>query len=93
MPMCISTQYPANKNVPLLEWPALSPDLSPIKYIWDYLGQRISCGLQMNNLREPKNTLQQEWNAIPQNTTCRFIWLMRIYYMACVDEHGGHMRY
>ena len=36
----------------MLEWPALSPDLSPTEKCWDYFGQCISHRPLMNNLRE-----------------------------------------
>ena len=85
----ISTQYLANNVVALLEWPALSPDLSPIENIWDYLAQRISRRPQMNNLGELVNPLQQELNATPQNSIRRFIGSMRRRCMACLDAHDG----
>ena len=58
---CVTTQYLANSYVPLLngqdcpfvEWPGLSPDLSPIKHLWNYLGQCIS--------RHPKMITLNNW--------------------------------
>ena len=73
----VTVQYLANNNVPLLEWPARSPDLSPIEYICDYLDQRISRRPIINNIRKLENALQQVWNAIPKNTIRRLIGSMR----------------
>ena len=54
----VTTQYLANNNDPLLERPAVSPGLTPIEPLWDYLGQRISRRLQMNKVRKLENTPQ-----------------------------------
>ena len=62
------TQYLANSNVPLLEWPAMSPDLSPIEQLWDYLGQCISCS-QTNNFRHLENALSR--SGILENSLSR----------------------
>ena len=33
----ICTQFLEAENVPVLPWPAYSPDMSPIKHVWDAL--------------------------------------------------------
>lgn len=89
----VSIQYLANNNIPLLHWPALSPDLSPIEHLWDYIGQRLAVRPQINNLGELDNALQQEWNAVPQDFIQRLIRSMRRRCTACVAANGGHTRY
>ena len=79
-----TTQYLANNNVPLFEWPALFSDLLPIEHLSVYLGERIS---QMNKVRDLEKTLQQEKNAIPLKTIRRLIGSMRRRCMACVAAH------
>ncbi len=37
----ICTQFLEAENIPVLAWPAYSPDLSPIEHVWDALDQRI----------------------------------------------------
>ncbi len=37
----IYTQFLEAKNIPVLAWPANSPDMSPIEDVWDALDQRI----------------------------------------------------
>ncbi|XP_067678703.1 uncharacterized protein [Haliotis asinina] len=69
----VSMQYLAQKNIPVLQWPAQSPDLSPIEHLWDEIGRRLSRRHQMDNIRELEVALVREWNAIPKNTTQRLI--------------------
>ena len=37
----IFTQFLEAENVPVLPWPAYSPDMSPIEHVWDALGRRV----------------------------------------------------
>ena len=37
----IVQQFLQQNNVDHLDWPARSPDLSPIEHVWDILGQRV----------------------------------------------------
>ena len=56
----VTTQYLVNSNAPLLEWPALYPELSVIEHIWDNLGPPISRRPQITNRRELENALLGE---------------------------------
>ncbi|GFV18849.1 transposable element Tcb1 transposase [Trichonephila clavipes] len=44
--------------------PARSPDLSPIKHIWDHLGWRVGHSTSLNELEA---TVQQIWNEMSQD--------------------------
>ncbi len=37
----ICTQFLEAENIPVLAWSAYSPDMSPIKHVWDALDRRI----------------------------------------------------
>ncbi|ERL93740.1 hypothetical protein D910_11026 [Dendroctonus ponderosae] len=56
-----------NRNITRLDWPAMSPDMSPIENIWDYVSRAI---FNWNN--PPKNAQEliiaaaEEWDNIPQ---------------------------
>ena len=48
----VTANFPAQNNMNLLPWPALSPDMNPIKHIWDELGQRARTNHQINNVQD-----------------------------------------
>ncbi len=37
----ICTQFLEAENIPVLVWPAYSPDMSPIEHVWDALDRHI----------------------------------------------------
>ncbi|GFS75224.1 transposable element Tcb2 transposase [Trichonephila clavipes] len=47
------------RTIATLPWPARSPDLSPIKHIWDHLGLQVGHLVSLNELEA---RLQQIWN-------------------------------
>ena len=57
-----------NQNhIPVLPWPALSLDLSPIEHLWDELGRRVRHHQNPpETLQDLRDALVHEWNNIPQ---------------------------
>lgn len=90
----ITTAYLHENNVNVMQWPAFSPDLSPIEHLWDQIGQLI-----LRRTPRPANrpqlihALQEEWNNIPQGRIQRLIGSMRRRCRKCVDARGGHIPY
>ncbi len=59
----ICTQFLEAENIPVLEWPAYSPDMSPIEHVWDALDRRIR-----RRVPVPANIQQLRTANIPQAT-------------------------
>ena len=63
----IVQQFLQQNNVDHLDWPARSPDLSPIEHVWDILGQRVRQRVPgPRTLQALGAALQEEWRRIPQ---------------------------
>ncbi len=66
------TQFLEAENIPVLAWPAYSPDMSPIEHVWDALDRRIrQCVLVLSNIQQLRTAIEEEWTTChrPQSTT------------------------
>ncbi|KAL0159677.1 hypothetical protein M9458_043402 [Cirrhinus mrigala] len=88
----ICTQFLEAENIPVLAWPAYSPDMSPIEHVCDALDRRIRQCVPV-----PANTQQLctaiEWTNIPQATINNPINSMRSRCVKLREANGGHTRY
>jgi transposase len=56
-------------KIPEIDWPAQSPDLDPIRHLWDELERRLRSRTQRpKSLTALATALQEEWAAIPPET-------------------------
>lgn len=90
----ITMDYLRQNNVDVLDWPSLSPDLSPIEHIWDELGRRVRQRQPApRTLIQLTTALREEWDNIPRGTVRRLCQSMPSRIRECIRHNGGHMRY
>ncbi len=68
----ICTQFLEADNIPVLAWPAYSPDMSPIEHVWDALDRRIRQRVPVPaNIQQLCTAIEEEWLTFlrPQSTT------------------------
>jgi len=83
----------AAANVNTMQWPAKSPDMNPIKHIWDALGRNVRRNHNPQNIHELTNALIAEWNNLPNNLVQHYVNSMRRRVDALLRDRGGHNRY
>ena len=65
----ICTPFLEAENVPVLPWPAYSPDMSPIEHVWDALDRRVRQRVPVPiNIPSIRTAIEEEWDNIPQDT-------------------------
>lgn len=74
------------------EWPANSPDLSPIENLWRVLNMRVY-QRKCKNLAGFKNVVREEWNKISQSDIQKLIDSMDDRCRAVIRAKGGHTKY
>ncbi|ROL46454.1 Glutamate receptor ionotropic, NMDA 2B [Anabarilius grahami] len=90
----ICTQFLEAENIPVLAWPAYSPDMSPIEHVWDALDRRIRQRVPVPaNIQQLRTAIEEEWTNIPQATINNLINSIRRRCFALREANGGHTRY
>ena len=57
----VTTAWLRSKRVQVLDWPACSPDLSPIENVWRIMKRK----LRQRTVEQLKLYIKQEWERIP----------------------------
>jgi len=82
------------QNIQPLDWPAYSPDLSPIEHLWDELDRRVRRRQNApTDLVQLRHALLEEWDNIPMAIVNRLMNSMRRRIRAAINARGGHTRY
>uniref|UniRef100_A0A8D3ED23 Transposable element Tcb2 transposase n=1 Tax=Scophthalmus maximus TaxID=52904 RepID=A0A8D3ED23_SCOMX len=90
----ICTHFLEAENIPVLAWPAYSPDMSPIEHVCDALDRRIGQHVPgPANIQQLRTAIEKEWTNIPQATINNLINSTRRRCVALREANGGHTRY
>ncbi len=90
----ICTQFLEAENIPVLAWPAYSPDMSPIEHVWDALDRRIRQLVPVPaNIQQLHIAIEEEWTNIQQATINNLVNSMRRRCVALREANGGYTRY
>ena len=76
----------------VLLWPALSPDLNPIKHVGDLWGRAVA-SMNIANVQQLADALVDAWNKIHRGKISHIIYSMNRRCRSVVDAEGGHKRY
>ena len=88
------TAYLQSEAVTSVPWPAMSPDLNPIEYIWDMIGRCMHAREPpVQNIRQLEAALHREWQQLSQQDIRRLIGGMRYRVDAVIQACGGYIRY
>ena len=91
---CVVQDHLQFCRITTLPWPAKSPDLSPVVYLWDILGRRVrKRPHKPQDIKELANALLEEWCRIPQSPIWYLIRSMGSRCLMCLAPNGCPTRY
>lgn len=83
-----------SKQIPVLDWPACSPDLNPIENIWGWLTRKVYAnGRQFDNVNELKDAIRKEWEEMPLHYTQKLVLSMKNRLIEVIRTNGGQTKY
>lgn len=90
----IVRDYLQEVGIPVMQWPARSPDLNPIEHLWDHLKRKVrSRDPAPTTLQELEEAVIEEWASIPQEELIKLVRSMRERMEAVIRARGGNTRF
>ena len=88
-------RYFNENGIPLIRWPAYSPDLNPIENVWKVMKDWIARNYSeyTEDQTENKQIVQEAWDALPQSLFHNLVASMPARMQAVVDANGLHINY
>lgn len=81
-------------GIPLLPWPACSPDLNPIEHIWAIIKQRLGQYRRKPTSRAAMyEAIQNEWDRLTYDEILAIVDSMPRRIQACIEANGGVTKY
>ncbi|UYV70254.1 hypothetical protein LAZ67_7002290 [Cordylochernes scorpioides] len=87
-------EYLQSENIRRMDWPDRSPDLNPIKHVWDALGRHIGARHPSpRTLVELRTALLEEWGLLPLDLLQSLVNSMRARCETLIAVRGDHTPY
>jgi hypothetical protein len=83
-------------GIPVIFWPAFSPDLNPIEMCWNWMKDYIEdkWGLEEKPLyRKLRGYVKEAWEALPEEYMRELLASMRARCLAVIEANGMHTMY
>lgn len=91
---CLVKDFFTKYGIVVLEWPANSPDLSPIENIWAFIKRRLSqYPEEPKNLEELWKRIQDIWTNIPIEVIHKLYAGMQKRMQMVIQNKGGHIKH
>lgn len=82
------------KNIPILEWPARSPDCNPIENIWGIMVRRIYANnRQYDSVEQLQESILSCWNNLEQSIIDNLIESMQNRIYSVIANKGNKIQY
>lgn len=86
--------YLEEVQIPVMQWPARSPDLNPIEHFWDDVKRHVRArDPAPTTLQELQDAVTEEWENIPQERVVTLVTSMKDRMEAVIKARGGNTRF
>lgn len=90
----IVQDYLSEVGIPVMRWPARSPDLNPIEHLWDEVKRRVRArDPAPTTLGDLQDAVIAEWESIPQERVVVLIRSMKDRLEDVIRARGGNTRF
>ena len=90
----VCVRYLRHNNIETLPWKAYSPDINPIKHVWNHNGRRVRARQSPPRTHgELCQVVIKEWHNYPQQQINRLVMSVPRRIREMLRANGGHTRY
>jgi transposase len=90
----VNKKWFARHNIPLLDWPACSPDLNPIENLWQMLSDRIYANVGgFSSIAQLKNAIEREWDKVTIDECKKLVNSIDNRCLEVIKSHGNITKY
>lgn len=90
----IIKEFLIEKNINILSWPAISPDMNIIENVWAIMCHTVYCNKKQYNDKESlQNAIIQSWNMIDQDYIQSLFNSIPSRLLECIDKKGNKISY
>ncbi len=87
--MITTTALLKKQRVKVMDWPSMSPDLTPIEHLWGILKQKVE-EFKFSNIHQLHDVVMEEWKRTPGATCEALVNSMPKRVKAVLENNGGH---
>jgi hypothetical protein len=82
------------QEIPVMKWPARSPDLNPIENLWSFLARKVyEDSRQYSTILDLEKAIQRCWSLIPRSLIQKLILSMGDRCFEVAQANGGKIKY
>lgn len=88
----VCSEWKAEKNIDVMEWPASSPDANPIENVWAIMKAKLK-GKQLTRIDQLRRCLKRIWKDLPQQYAINLVGSMDNRCQAIISQGGDFTTY
>jgi transposase len=90
----VTMEWFRSKNINVMPWPALSPDLNPIENVWGMMTQQVyRNGTQYQSIHSLKQAILKAWDSIDPNILKKLSHGMKKRCIKVIENGGAYISY
>lgn len=90
----VTMDFLRERNIPVMDWPACSPDLNPIENLWGWLVRRVYMnGQQFSSVEELRSAIRVALDEIPKTYMETLVLSMKTRLIQVLENKGGSTKY
>ena len=90
---CFAKQWRSDNSIQRIDWPSMSPDLSPIENVWKLLRMNSAKKKNLRTYKALVSAIKKEWKNFPKDLTINLLPSMENCISDVISNKGDFITY